>query len=119
MQTAARAYMQTRVHTTSQEELIVLLFDAGIRYLEQAQREIKEKNYAQKGILITKALDVINELDSSLNMQKGGELAQNMHSLYIFCQTRLLNANLKMDTGMLDEVRDILQNLKSAFEDIC
>src|SRR6056297_3024950 len=118
MQTAARAYMQTRVHTTSQEELIVLLFDAGIRYLEQAQREIKEKNYAQKGILITKALDVVNELDSSLNIQKGGEIAQNIHSLYIFCQTRLLRANMKMDTAIIDEVIQILEDLKSAFEDI-
>ncbi|MFP4167313.1 MAG: flagellar export chaperone FliS [Desulfonatronovibrionaceae bacterium] len=116
--TAARAYMQTKVHTTSQEELVILLFSAAVRYLEQARQKMEEKDYAGKGTLISQALDVINELDSSLNMHKGGELAQNMHSLYIFCQTRLLTANLKMDVKMVDEVLKILQELKSAFEDI-
>ncbi len=118
MQTAARAYMQTRIHTTSQEELVVMLFDAAKRYLEQAKVKIEEKDYAQKGVLITKALDVINELDSSLNREKGGELAQNMHSLYIYTQTRLLTANLRMDCSIIDEVMGILGELKSAFEDI-
>ncbi|MFO7818395.1 MAG: flagellar export chaperone FliS [Thermodesulfobacteriota bacterium] len=118
MQTAAMAYMQTRVQTTSQEDLVVLLFNAAVKYLEQAKDRIADRDYAQKGILISKALDVINELDSSLNTQKGGEIAQNMHSLYIFCQTRLLRANMKMDTAIIDEVIKILEDLKSAFEDI-
>ena len=68
--------------------------------------------------LISRALDIINELDSSLNMEAGGELAQNLHNLYFLCNTRLLQANLKLDTARLDSVVEILTGLRSAFAEI-
>ncbi len=83
-----------------------------------SQVRIEEKNYAQKGILISQALDIIAELDGSLNAEKGGELAQNLHKLYMYCNSRLLQANLKMDTAMIDEVIGILDSFRSAFAEI-
>ncbi|WP_457571513.1 flagellar export chaperone FliS [Desulfovulcanus sp.] len=118
MQSAARAYLQTKVNTTTQEELVVLLFEAAIKFLQQAKEKIKENDFAEKGILISKALDIISELDASLNPEKGGEIAKNLHSLYFYCQTRLLIANLKLDCGIIDEVIDILKKIGSAFAEI-
>ena len=115
---AANAYMQTHVTTSTPGHLVVLLSDGAITFLEQAKLRITEKNYAQKGILISQALDVIAELDSSLNAEKGGELAQNLHRLYMYCNTRLLQANLKMDTEIIDEVIGILGSFRSAFAEI-
>lgn len=114
----AQNYLQVQVNTTSQEELVVLIFEAAIKYLEQAKEKIKEKDYAQKGILISKALDCIAELDSSLNMEKGGDIAKNLHSLYFYCQTKLLMANLKMDISLIDEVITILKKIGSAFAEV-
>lgn len=118
MQTAARAYLQTQVQTTSQGKLLLMLYDGCIKFLNQAKDKIEEKDYAQKGILISKALDVINELDSSLNAEKGGDLAENLHKLYFYCSTRLLNANLKMDISYIDEVIKILTGLRGAYAQI-
>ncbi|UZP68923.1 flagellar export chaperone FliS [Desulfovibrio mangrovi] len=118
MQKAAKAYFQTQVATTSQGKLLLMLYDGCIKFLNQAKIKIEERDYAQKGILISKALDVINELDSSLNAEKGGELAENLHKLYFYCSTRLLNANLKMDIGYIDEVIKILSGLRSAYAQI-
>lgn len=118
MQKAAKAYFQTQVATTSQGKLLLMLYDGCIKFLNQAKVKIEERDYAQKGILISKALDVINELDSSLNADKGGELAENLHKLYFYCSTRLLNANLKMDIGYIDEVIKILSGLRSAYAQI-
>ncbi|MFP4083305.1 MAG: flagellar export chaperone FliS [Desulfonatronovibrio sp.] len=115
---AARAYFNTKVTTTTQEEIVVLLYEAAIKFLGQAKIKIKEKDYQEKGNLISKALDIIAELDASLNVDKGGELAQNLHSLYLFCQTRLLMANLKMDTSIIDEVIEMLRSVGSAFAEI-
>jgi len=115
---AARAYFQTRVNTTTQEEVVILLFEAAIKYLKQAKEKIKEKNYAEKGILISKALDIISELDASLNIEKGGDIAKNLHNLYFYCQTRLLTANLKLDCDIIDEVIHILKQIGSAFAEI-
>jgi flagellar protein FliS len=118
MQSAARAYFQTKVNTTTQEEVVILLFEAAIKFLQQAKKKIEEKNYAEKGILISKALDIISELDGSLNTERGGEIATNLHNLYYYCQTRLLIANLKLDRGIIDEVIEILKKIGSAFAEI-
>jgi flagellar protein FliS len=115
---AANAYMQTHVTTTTPGHLVVMLYDGAITFLEQAKEEITAKNFAKKGILISQALDIIAELDGSLNNDKGGELAQNLHRLYVYCNTRLLRANLKMDTAIIDEVIGILSAFRSAFAEI-
>ena len=118
MHKAANAYMQTNVTTTTPGHLVVMLYDGAITFLEQAKQEIAANNFAKKGILISQALDIIAELDGSLNNEKGGDLAQNLHRLYMYCNTRLLQANLKMDTAIIDEVIGILSSFRSAFAEI-
>ncbi|NHZ47498.1 flagellar export chaperone FliS, partial [Nitratidesulfovibrio liaohensis] len=118
MQKAAHAYLQTQVTTTTQGELLLLLYDGAVKFLNQAKEKIAERDYAGKGILISKALDIVNELDASLNLEKGGELAENLHKLYFYCSTRLLNANLKMDVAFIDEVIKILSGLRGAYGQI-
>ena len=108
MQNVAHAYLQTQVGTTGQGEIVVMLFDGALRFLAQARDKMQAKDYAGKGQLISRALDIVNELDSSLNMEVGGELAKNLHQLYFLCTTRLLQANLKLDMDKLDSVVEIL-----------
>jgi flagellar protein FliS len=115
---AAQAYLKTQVTTTSQEELVVMLYDAAIKFLTRAKIKISEKDMAQKGILISKALDIIAELDGSLNAKQGGELAKNLHTMYAYCNARLLKANIKLDTEIIDEVIHILSEFRSAFAEI-
>jgi flagellar protein FliS len=115
---AARAYLQTQVTTTKPGDVIVLLYEGALKFLAQAKVKMAEGDPEAKGILLSKAIDIISELDASLNMQKGGELGENLHKLYFYCNTRLLQANLKLDPKLIDEVATILSSLKSAFEEI-
>jgi flagellar protein FliS len=115
MQTAARAYLKTQVNTTSQGDILLLLYEGALKFLGQAKEKIAARDYAQKGILISRALDILAELQSSLNAQKGGVLAENLQKLYFICSTKLLQANLKMDTDIIDEVMRILAGLRDAF----
>ncbi len=118
MQTGAQAYVQTQFNTTGQGEVLILLYDGAIKFLIQAKEKIEQKDIAGKGTLISKALDIINELDSSLNMNAGGEISENLHNLYVLCSTRLLQANLKMDIKQIDSVIDVLSGLRSAYAEI-
>lgn len=118
MQNVALAYKQTQAGTTGQDEVLLMLFDGVLRFLAQAREKMEAKDFAAKGILISRSLDIINELDSSLNMELGGELAKNLHQLYFLCTTRLLQANLKLDMAKLDSVVDILSGLRSAFAEV-
>ncbi|BAH73888.1 flagellar export chaperone FliS [Solidesulfovibrio magneticus] len=115
MQNAVKTYLQTQVSTTTQGDLVIMLYDAALKFLHQAKERIAEKNYAQKGILISKALDILSELQGSLNVNKGGDLAERLQKLYFFCSSRLLTANLKMDVTKIDEVVGILTGLREAF----
>ncbi|WP_029460012.1 flagellar export chaperone FliS [Solidesulfovibrio alcoholivorans] len=117
MQSAARSYFQTQVATTTQGDLLIMLFDAALKFLRQAKEKIAARDYAQKGILISKALDILSELQGTLNAQKGGELADRLQKLYFFCSTRLLAANLKLDISKIDEVMHILTGLRDAFNE--
>ena len=73
---------------------------------------------AGKGILITKAITIISELQESLNKDRGGDIAKNLFQLYFFCNSRLLMANLRMNTDMVEEVITILSGLRQAFAQI-
>ena len=118
MNKAANAYFQTKVSTTDQGQLLIMLYDGALKYLAQARDKILAKDYAAKGVLISKVIDIINELSSSLNLEKGGSLATNLNNLYILCTARLLQANLKMNVESLDSVTQILSGLRSAYAQI-
>lgn len=118
MSKAAQAYFATQIATTTQGQLLLLLYDGAIKFLKQARVKIEERNYAQKGILISKAIDIINELNQSLNKEKGGRIADNLNSLYMFCALQLAKANLRMSVKMVDEVINILSSLRQAYAEI-
>lgn len=118
MNKAANAYFQTKVSTTDQGQLLLMLYDGALRYLQQARDKMLAKDFAGKGILISKVIDIVNELSSSLNMEKGGSLAVNLNNLYILCTARLLQANLKMNVDSLDSVVQILSGLRGAYAQI-
>ena len=118
MNKAANAYFQTKVSTTDQGQLLLMLYDGALRYLQQARDKMLAKDFAGKGILISKVIDIVNELSASLNMEKGGSLAVNLHNLYILCTARLLQANLKMNVDSLDSVVQILSGLRGAYAQI-
>ncbi|MDR2051728.1 MAG: flagellar export chaperone FliS [Deltaproteobacteria bacterium] len=118
MQKAAYAYLQTNLTTCSPGETILALYDGAVSFLNRAKEQIDLKDYARKGILIGKAIDIINELSSSLNREKGGDIADNLHQLYFLCNTRLALANLKMDKKLIDGVIQVLSGLRDAFAQI-
>ncbi len=118
MQKAAQLYNQTSLTTTSPGQVLISLYDGAINFIVRAKAKMREKDYAGKGILISKVMDIINELDSSLNPGKGGDLAENLHNLYFICNTKLATANLRMDPAPLDEVIKILSGLRSAYAHI-
>lgn len=118
MHRAVNTYFQTQMTTTTQGDVLLSLYDAAIRFLTEAKERIDAKDPAGKGNLISKALDIIAELDGTLNIEKGKDLAQNLHQLYFFCSKHLLMANLKMSKPMIDEVIKILAGLRDAYSQI-
>jgi flagellar protein FliS len=115
---AAKAYLVTQVSTSSQGDLLLMLYDTAIKHLHQSIEKMQAKDMAGKGVLISKAINIISELPESLNKERGGDISKNLFQLYFYCNTKLLTANLKMKPEMVEEVIAILSGLRQAFAQI-
>lgn len=115
---AAKAYLSTQVSTASKGDLLLMLYDTAIKHLKLAIEKIGEKDYAAKGILISKAIAIVSELQESLNKEQGGDVTKNLFQLYFICNTKLLAANIQMNAALIEEVIGILGGLRQAFAQI-
>ncbi len=111
-------YQRTAVTTQNKGRLIVMLYDGAIKFLRQAIRDLEVNDYEAKGRNISKAQDVIIELNTVLDMDTGGEVAQNLRSLYNFMNRHLSQANVKRDPQMLREVISLLEELNQSWRAI-
>ena len=107
------------VSTASPHELILLLFNGAIAAIQTARLNMEISNPEAKGLAISKAIDIIsNGLKVSLDMEAGGDLAQNLGALYDYMVRRLVHANLKNQIAALDEVTQLLEEIRSAWVEI-
>ncbi|MCQ2983159.1 MAG: flagellar export chaperone FliS [Treponemataceae bacterium] len=115
------AYKETGVKTASGGKLIVMLYEEAVRQLELAESLFTDgEKLAPAGIeklnkCIVKTQEIITELEVSLDMDKGGEIAQNLLSLYTFFNQELMQANISHDKTKLGSVRKMLSDLLGAW----
>lgn len=114
------AYRETKVKTAGQGRLIVMLYDEAIKQIDLAADDLKEgvRRYDAVNTALVRAQEVVAELMSSLNFERGGEIARNLFSLYTYFNSQLLEANLRKDAAPLAPVRVFLSELRSAWEEI-
>ena len=112
------AYQENSVTTQTRGRLIVLLYDGAIKFLRQAILSLEAGRFAEKGQYIAKAQAIIMELNTSLNMEEGGEIASNLRSLYNFMHGHLSEANSNRDAGRIREVISCLSELNEGWKAI-
>ena len=98
---------------------VQMLFGGARAAVAAAAGHLQRKEVAAKGAAIGKAIAIIDGgLKASLDLNVGGEMAQNLSDLYVYMGRRLLQANLNNDATALDEVALLLEQLGSAWEGI-
>lgn len=115
MSSAFDQYRQTAIQTAPPEQLVVMLYDGAIRFLEQAKLGLQEGKDVSEAL--SRAEDIIVELASSLN-RGAGEVADNLARLYDFWIQWLLQAQIRRDTTKIDEVLGMLRDLREAWASI-
>ena len=111
-------YQDTSVTTQSKGKLVVMLYDGAIKFLKMAIKEIEAKNPEAKGKYISKAMDILFELNTVLDMEAGGEVAMDLRKLYLFMGRHLTEANTKQDIGKIEEVIKLLEELNQSWKAI-
>jgi flagellar protein FliS len=111
-------YQEVAITTQSRGRLVVMLYDGAIKFLKLAINELSVGDMNEKGVYINKALDIINELNTVLDMEAGGEVAVNLRKLYMFMSRHLSAANIKKDPQMINEVIKLLEELNRGWKAI-
>ncbi|MDR0597457.1 MAG: flagellar export chaperone FliS [Treponema sp.] len=120
------AYTETRIKTASQGQLIIMLYNEAVKRLDHALDLLERNNSGKKNPnrieqiskSILKAQEIVTELMVSLDFDQGGEIAKNLFSLYTWFNQELLAANINQDPQRLSAVRNMLNDLRSAWSEI-
>jgi flagellar protein FliS len=98
--------------------LIVMLMDGALERIAAARGCIKNKAYVEKSRLIHRAVAIIDQLSTSLNLDAGGEIAGNLKDLYDYMGRQLLEATVSNDTDKLDEVLRLMHQIRGAWMEV-
>jgi len=123
MQSPIDAYrkvaVDNTVETASNHKLVLMLFDAARLAVTGAIAHMANKNVEAKGLAVSRAISIIGEgLQASLDVEAGGEIAEQLYSLYDYMVRRLLEANRTNSSEMLTEVGNLLKELHDAWAEI-
>ncbi len=111
-------YQSTQIQTASTGDLILLLYDGALRFLGRAELAIDDRRLDQASTDIGKAQDVVLELLSGLDFERGGELASHLRELYLFMYNSLIEANLKKDVDKIRTVIRLLDRVREAWRSV-
>ncbi len=113
-----KAYRQAAVGTMDQSKLIVMLYDGAIRQVKLALKHMAEGEIEKVHSSLIKSKNIVSELMASLNIEKGGEIAKNLQTLYSFMFGQLIEANMNKDRKPAETVLSLLIQLREAWVQI-
>ena len=111
------AYREVSVRTATQGKLIVMLYDEAVKQCDLAVSLLnnKTKHLDKVHNALIKTQDIVTELMAGLDFDRGGEIAKNLMSLYVFFNEKLREGNLKKDPEPILQVRAFLADLRTAW----
>jgi len=117
IQAGYRQYRQLQVQTGSPGELILLLYNGGIKFLNRAKAAIQNDDVPSAHNNLIRSQDIVLELRLALD-KNNSPLAVNLRMIYEFMYQTIVQANLKKDAEKIDQVLALLRELLTAWEQI-
>ena len=114
----ADAYYQTHVQSRSPLELVVMLYDGALRFLTQAAEAMDRGDMAGKAVALDRAFAILGELQNTLNVREGGDVALQLDALYGHMHDRLVEANVQRSSAPIHAVIKLLRPLRDAWSQV-
>ena len=112
------AYKKASVNTLDQTKLIIMLYDGAIKNASFAVEHMKSGQIEKVHDCLIKTKNIVTELMATLNMDRGGDIAKNLQSLYSYMFSQLIEANMNKKTEPVVIVIDLLKELRAAWTQI-
>ena len=91
-----------------------MLYDGAIRFMSEARNAIARNDVRARTEATRRALDIVSELQSTLNVKEGGDIARELDRLYMYMSTKLVEVT-RGDAGAADEIHKLLCTLRDGF----
>ena len=116
---ADNPYRTNSVETAGPAQLVLMLFDRALVGILRARQASGPGALETVNHELMRAQDILTELLVTLDHERGGEIAGNLRSLYAFCIERLVEANVRKDMEILDDVERILRPIRDSWAEAC
>lgn len=111
-----KQYQQSQIQTASPEQILIMLYDGAIQFLNKALKSLENKDIQETHNNIISAQRIITEFMNTLDLEAGGDACKNLYSLYEYLHYRLVQANIHKKPEMVEEVLYHLKDLKETWE---
>jgi flagellar protein FliS len=115
---ARDSYRQTELQSRTPLELVVMLYDGALRFALQARDAVERRDIPARREAIARVLAIVSELQSTLDVERGGELAASLDRLYAFVVDRLMTASFQQNPALLDDAVAVLTTLREGWTTI-
>ncbi len=113
---AYQVYRQTEAQTASPAELVVMLYRGAVRFAAAGAVAIESHQLEAAHQSLVRAQDILVELLGTLDLERGGEIAENLQALYQYLHHRLVESNLHKDPAAAREAETLMRELLGAWE---
>lgn len=111
-QNAYNAYKTNSVNYASKEQLLLMLLDGAVKFAKIGRQAIIDKDIKKSHENIIKTQNIFYELMATLDVAKGGDWASSLMNIYDFIVRRLMDANIKKDAAIMDEVIPLIEDVR-------
>ena len=111
-------YRKNAVNSASPLKLVVMLYDGCLRFINTARKSMLEGDIYSQNHNLQKAQNIVTELLSTLDADQGGDVAQNLTTLYNYVYDRLVHANINNDVEALDQAYKVMEDLGTAWSEL-
>lgn len=111
-----QSYQTNAVQTASPGELTLMLYNGCLKFIAQAKKAIEDKDIEARNTNLLKAQKIIQELMVTLNMEY--EVAKSMMTMYDYIYRRLVEANIKSDMSILEEVEGYVKEFRDTWKQV-
>lgn len=115
MNDAYKKYKANSVQTASREKLLLMLYEAAMKFTKLAIQACHDKNISERGYNIGRAFDIVNELNNTLNHKAAPEISKNLEQLYMFVTDQFVQANISGKPKPLEDALKVLEILYSGW----
>jgi flagellar protein FliS len=115
---AAQQYLQTQVRSSTPLELVVMLYDGAMRASATAAEAMARRDIPTRRTAVSRAMAIIGELQSTLDMDKGGAIAAELDRLYVWMMAQLADATVRQDAKPIQDVHKTLAILRDGWQHI-